>query len=523
MISCKKMKPSKLCRRTYFLRTGTAPTVSEMARELGPELANIVIDTLEPSQRSAVQPDRLELSDEHSTQSRHDTEAVRGQIHEHILQIGGNVSHRVDGYWRKRLKQTAAAGISSDEVDFIKFDCRQKIGIARDEERKRYDALLEEMEARLEKRFWEEKGNLHRSYAEARQLWGKFVCQKVRKQAKDMLCKIASYYRAKLEREVSGRMKQEKDRIIKEMEQIVKTAVDQQKRMDERAIQWLVNQYEELLKFISEYNECLDTVEMTREICRLHFGRHECHSTQVSKHSLIDGNQLEPEGSVPNCSPADELEGGVHIALASLSKCNVFVVNQCLPEPVPEPAICDEDASTTTREELFGSEDYKSTNEDESIVSSIEKITIGGLTYAQPKYYKKIYNEIFPEFAISWEKMSTSGTGNELDNVDCSIQEQCSSISSDTTRVIHSETIQSEPSYRESYDPIAEIHDILGSIDQFPPSEILPAEEQFGELFDLTKSDEEISLTAESFATRYIRATSDDFDTMFPRNGDKES
>lgn len=226
MISCKKMKPSKLCRRTYFLRTGTAPTVSEMARELGPELANIVIDTLEPSQRSAVQPDRLELSDEHSTQSRHDTEAVRGQIHEHILQIGGNVSHRVDGYWRKRLKQTAAAGISSDEVDFIKFDCRQKIGIARDEERKRYDALLEEMEARLEKRFWEEKGNLHRSYAEARQLWGKFVCQKVRKQAKDMLCKIASYYRAKLEREVSGRMKQEKDRIIKEMEQIVKTAVE---------------------------------------------------------------------------------------------------------------------------------------------------------------------------------------------------------------------------------------------------------------------------------------------------------
>uniref|UniRef100_A0A182NNX1 Uncharacterized protein n=1 Tax=Anopheles dirus TaxID=7168 RepID=A0A182NNX1_9DIPT len=189
------------------------------------------------------------------TGTPHDCATVRGQIHDHILQLGGKISQRVDGYWKNRLKQTAASGIDQDKVDFLRFEFRQKLAIARDEERRRYDDLLESMACRLEQQFWEEKGDLHRSYAKARKLWGEFVCRKVRKQAKDMLCQIASYYRAQLEREVTHRMQLEKNRIIQEMEQIVKTAVEQQKRMDERAIQWMMNQYEELLKFISDYND----------------------------------------------------------------------------------------------------------------------------------------------------------------------------------------------------------------------------------------------------------------------------
>uniref|UniRef100_A0A182QE64 Uncharacterized protein n=1 Tax=Anopheles farauti TaxID=69004 RepID=A0A182QE64_9DIPT len=195
-----------------------------MRRELGPDLANIVIATLQPSQRSAVQPDRMVVPP-FEVGSTLDSGTVRGQIHDHILRLGGKISQRVDGYWRNRLQETAAASVGSDEMDFLRFEFRQKVAIARDEERQRYDDLLERMTSRMEQRFWEEKGDLHRSYAKARELWGEFVCRKVRKQAKDMLCQIASHYRAQLEREVTRRTQIEQDRIVQEMEQIVKIAV----------------------------------------------------------------------------------------------------------------------------------------------------------------------------------------------------------------------------------------------------------------------------------------------------------
>uniref|UniRef100_A0A182MQT6 Uncharacterized protein n=1 Tax=Anopheles culicifacies TaxID=139723 RepID=A0A182MQT6_9DIPT len=495
-----------------------------MVNELGSDLASIVIETLEPSQRSAVQPDCVALPD--GLPQPHEPDAIREQIHEHILQIGGKISHRVDGYWRRRLKQAAAAGVSPEEVDFLNFEYRQKISIARDEERKRYDELLEKMEKRLEQRFWEEKGNLHRSYAEARQLWGEFVCRKVRKQARDMLCKIARYYRSKLEQEVNRRMQHEKDRIIKEMEQIVKTAVDQQKRIDDRAIQWLVYQYEELLKFISEYNQCLDTVEMTREICRLQFEQQECHSVQVSGHSLIFDDRLDHQEPDVNSSFTDDLEGGIEIASTSLSKYNVFVVNQCLPEPVSEPTVSEDEheSSTTVADSLIDqSEEYETISEASGATSSLEKIVIGGLTYAQPKYYKKVYNDVFRDVVMNWETINPSEISQERNKGKCCVQDESSSASSDGSQRIDAVSVQSEPSYRESYDPIVEINDILRPKDDVLSAEepILP--EEFGELFDLSKSDEEISLVAESFAAKYIRATSEDFEEMFAKSSDVES
>ncbi|XP_052898270.1 uncharacterized protein LOC128305032 [Anopheles moucheti] len=512
MTSCERKRPSKLCRRTYFLRTGTAPTISEMVNELGPDLASVVIGTLEPSQRSAVQQDCTVLPERVSPP--HESDTVRGQIHDHILQIGGKISHRVDGYWRQRMKQTAAASVSPDEVDFLKFEYRQKINIARDEERKRYDELLKTMEKALKERFWEEKGELHRSYAEARKVWGEFVCRKVRKQAKDMLCKIACYYRTKLEREVTCRMQQEKTRIIQEMEQIVKTAVDQQKHIDNRAIQWLVYQYEELLKFISEYNKCLDTVEMTREICRLHCGQQVCRSTQLSTTSLIFEDQLEHQEPDVNNSLMADLEEDIQIVSTSLSKFNVFVVNQCLPEPVAEPTVSEEESvsTTTMAESLVG---YESIVDEDSVASTIEKVVIGGLTYAQPKYYKKVYNDMFRDVVMSWETINAS-EGNRVQDKSCS-------VSSDDTKTIDSESGRSEPSYRESYDPIVEINDILGLKEDVQPAEETIPPEEFGELFDLSKSVEEISLVAESFAVQYIHATSDDFEAMFPKSSEANS
>ncbi|XP_053665865.1 uncharacterized protein LOC128715009 [Anopheles marshallii] len=518
MTSCKKKIPSKLCRRTYFLQTGTAPTISEMANELGPDLASVVVGTLQPSQRSAVQPDCIALPE--GLSPPHESDTIRGQIHEHILQIGGNISHRVDGYWRQRVKQTAAESVSPDEVDFLKFEYRQKINIARDEERKRYDELLRKMEKTLEQRFWEEKGDLHRGYAEARKVWGEFVCRKVRKQAKDMLCKMACYYRTKLEREVTCRMQQEKSRIMKEMEKIVKTAVDQQKHIDDRAIQWLVYQYEELLKFISEYNQCLDTVEMTREICRLHYGQQKCHSTQMSTHSLIFEDRLDNHERSVNRSLTVDLEEGIQIASTSLSKFNVFVVNQCLPEPVAESTVSDEaSVSTTTMAESlvdqYASEDYESICDEDSVTSTLEKVVIGGLTYAQPKYYKKVYNDMFRDVAMHWETLNPPEKSG--------VQDVSCSASSDDTKTIDSDSGRSEPSYRESYDPIAEMNDVLGLNEDVLPVEETILPEEFGELYDLSKSEEEISLVADRFAEQYIRATSDDFEAMFPKSSDAES
>uniref|UniRef100_A0A182J344 Uncharacterized protein n=1 Tax=Anopheles atroparvus TaxID=41427 RepID=A0A182J344_ANOAO len=527
--------PSKLCRRTYFLQSGTAPSISEMRNELGPELADIIIATLQPSQRTAVQPDRLVVVSGESALAgggggEYDAERVRGDIHEHILRLGGSISQRVQGYWRERLRTAATAvGSSSDDVDFLRFECRQKVSIARDEERRRYDALLREMEETMRRRFWEEKGELHRSYAKARALWGEFVCRKVRKQAKDMLCKIAARFRTQLEQEVNRRMQVEKTRIVREMEHIVKTAVDQQKRIDERAMQWMIYQYEELLKFINEYDGCLQVVEMTRELCNIHANPRECRSTQVSNCSTPNADRPLEVGATSSTSHKHsirslELADDVEFPSTDLAQCNVFIVSQCLPGPEPDPAR--EEARSSIELPLEPSTDLAAgvgeeiTFDEDSERSSIEKIVIGGLTYAQPKYYNKTYNELFGDVTLRWERIDPEERSVVADNIPDAVA--TGPCSSDASSICHEDCSESQPSYRESYDPIVEISETL-----LPSMERVSVVEdgqgaEFGVLFDPAKSESELAEVADRFALRYIRATSSDFELMFPKEGNVE-
>ncbi|XP_050095483.1 uncharacterized protein LOC126577694 [Anopheles aquasalis] len=268
-VECRR-KPPKLCRRTFFLRNGSAPTRSEMSEQLGDELADVVLATLQPSQRAALPVDRMVFTEGHKslTAGGRDSDKVRGQIHDHIMKIGDNVSQRLEGYWRKRVKETATSVVTADDLDFVRFECQQKIAIARDEERKRYERLLMEKEETMRRHFREEKDDLHRSYGEARSLWGHFVCRKVRTQAKQLLCQIAARYRVKLEQELNQRLQQETARMETEMEAIVRRALDHQKRVHEQTIEWLIYQYEEQLRFANEYSRCLQTVEIVREFCR---------------------------------------------------------------------------------------------------------------------------------------------------------------------------------------------------------------------------------------------------------------
>ncbi|XP_049548354.1 uncharacterized protein LOC125959571 [Anopheles darlingi] len=220
-------KPPKLCRRTFFLRNGSAPTRSEMTDQLGGELADVILATLQPSQRAALPVDRMVLTEAQKSIVRgKDSDEVRGQIHDHIMKIGDNVSQRLEGYWRKRIRETATSVVTANDLDFVRFECNQRITIARDEERKRYERLLVEKEEELRCRLREEKGDLHRSYGKARALWGQFVCRKVRAQAKQLLCQIAARYRVKLEQELNQRLQQERARIVTEMEGIVRRALE---------------------------------------------------------------------------------------------------------------------------------------------------------------------------------------------------------------------------------------------------------------------------------------------------------
>ncbi|XP_052864101.1 uncharacterized protein LOC128270727 [Anopheles cruzii] len=263
-------RPSKLCRRTFFLQTGTAPTLSEMRSEMGDDLADVILATLEPNQRAAVPAECVVVTEDAPVAPaavEHDAEQVRGQIHEHILNIGGHVSKRIEGYWRHRLEEVASAAVGADDVDFLLFECKQKIAIARDEERQRYERLAQETEEALRSRLAEEKGDIHRSYAETRALWARFVCRKVRAQAKKLLCDIAAHYRVHVEREVNRRLEDERTQIRTEMEEVVRAAVEQQRRTDERAMEWLIYQYVELLKFTNEYQACIETVAIVREVC----------------------------------------------------------------------------------------------------------------------------------------------------------------------------------------------------------------------------------------------------------------
>ncbi|XP_058056403.1 uncharacterized protein LOC131207791 [Anopheles bellator] len=413
MAAARPTKPSKLCRRTFFLQTATAPTRSEMRSELGNDLADVILATLEPNQRAAVPADRVVVTEDAPVAPAavgHDAEQVRDQIHEHILNIGGHVSKRMEGYWRHRLKEVASAAVGADDVDFLRFECKQKIAIARDEERQRYERLAQETEEALRSRFTEEKGELHRSYAEARALWARFVCRKVRAQAKKLLCDIAAHYRVHVEREVNRRLEVERTQIRAEMEEVVRAAVEQQQRTDERAMEWLIYQYEELLKFTNEYQACMETVAIVREVC----------------------NQQ-----------------------ASVNGLNNFP------------------------------------------------------------------SELFNNLAIEWKKLDQKPRSVSRD-----VQYHCEAISDLENDVVEDkkisrESLESGPSYRESFDATVALSDIQHQRQSASLYQRPTEEHCFGELFDPTISEDRIEDFVDSILPRYIRATDEDFVAMFEKQNEE--
>ncbi|XP_035777912.1 uncharacterized protein LOC118459017 [Anopheles albimanus] len=453
-------KPPKLCRRTFFLRNGSAPTRSEMREELGGELADVILATLQPSQRAALPVDRLVLTKGHKSlvTGGRDSEEVRGQIHDHIMKIGGNVSQRLEGYWRQRMKETAASVVAADDLDFVRFECKQKIAIARDEERKRYEWLWREKEEVMLCRFRQEKDDLQRSYGEARDLWGRFVCRKVRTQAKQLLCQIAARYRVKLEQELNQRLQQERARMMTEMEEIVRRALEYQKRMHEQTIELVAYQHEKQLQFKEEELPPEDK----------------------------DSSSLILYGTQSSSMSASELRDHA-----------LFVISQCL-------AMLDDDLKSQSKEK------DKEVNQPEQTVADPFEMD------RQP--YPR---DIFDDLEMNWKKkdpIESSPFARAADtSPEANIDRRSIGMFRGPTRgQISQEPLATVSSYRDSYDTVTEPNDVLSLVTSDRAIERVP-DERFDELFDLQKSEDQIAQLADSIVPAYIQATDDDYAEMFPK------
>lgn len=210
----------KLCKRTYFLQNGTVPTQSAMRQELGSELANVILECLSPACQAWMGVDRqLRGPSEYCL----DPDELRSNIHEHILNIGQQAEDRLER--RRRRMVNKKKGIDVEELEFVKFECRQKIEIARDEERKRMEQQLLGAVAEMSEKFLEMKKKLGLDFCRERREMARFMCRNLRSQARELIGKIAKQYREEMEKEVTLRVDKAILTINDQLDEIVQAAV----------------------------------------------------------------------------------------------------------------------------------------------------------------------------------------------------------------------------------------------------------------------------------------------------------
>ncbi|XP_065084343.1 uncharacterized protein LOC135706625 [Ochlerotatus camptorhynchus] len=404
----------KLCKRTYYLQNGTVPTQSTMRQELGSEMANVILECMSPACQAWMGVDRrLRGPSEYCMAP----DELKSNIHEHILNIGRQAEDRLD---RRRRRMVKKKNIDIEELEFVKFECRQKIEIARDEERKIMEQQLFDAQAEMGDKFQTMKKELEEDFCRERREMSKIMCRNLRSQARELIVKIAKQYREKIENEVTERVDKAILKIHDQLDVVVRTAVQKQKDVDLKEMRKMSYRYEELLKNVQHREACRQLTTLAQQICSkwIETSKHAFNPEISCQTSLV---MPEVEHNVES-NAIDDSEGFVESS-SFLETDDMFVIEACFMMPGPSPVYS---------LAVSGSE-YES----ETSSSTLEAITFEGNVYAQPEYYRKFHEKLFPTPMLKWESI-------KLDEQFTSTVEELTPIDSDFTREVTNQILANQ-------------------------------------------------------------------------------
>ncbi|XP_055642672.1 uncharacterized protein LOC129779296 [Toxorhynchites rutilus septentrionalis] len=465
-MSSKTEKCDKLCRRGHFLRHDSVPNELDMRRELGSQLADAIMETMSPACKAwmgigkkLVGPGRFCSN----------TVELKANIHEYIVHYGSS----------DERKRKAERIFSKEQLELCKFECRQKIGIARDEERKRMQEQLEEATLKLEEKFNVMKAKLEEDFVKARRENAKFMCRNLRKQAQQLIKSITRRYRTQLEEEVSARVNLEVKRLSEQIESVVQNAVEKQKAIDTMAMQKMCYRYEEMLKNAEHQAACRQLTSLTHEICSC-----------WAKHFEPPSN---PVLSCPNCNAVVPLPSSESDSV-SVQERKVLVGSSELLDPI--------DVFFVETCPMMPEADSTSSSETAAIVEAdsshtLEAITFDGRVYAQPQYYRKIHEQLFPTPMITWENFEPESVAEER------------SIDSDFIREMVERILADDEVFKDKSDlPVEQEATATETVSEAAAglSSSMSSISDISDLFDLEQTENAIEILVNGITLKYIRA-----------------
>ncbi|XP_029725026.1 uncharacterized protein LOC115264985 [Aedes albopictus] len=479
----------KLCKRSFFLQSGTVPSQTGMRHELGSEVADVILECMSSQCQAWMGVDRkLQGPSVYCL----DPEQLKHNIHEHILQLGQQAEDRLERRRRRKAKKKDI----SEELEFVKFECRQKIEIARDEERKRMEALLEEAKFELAEKFQLMKKELGEDYCRGRREMAQFMCRNLRNQVRGLLVQIAQRYRVELDHEVDTRVSKEFRRIADQLDEIVQDAVNHQKAIDEEAMRKMCYRYEELLRNVRHREACSQLTTLAQQICSqwIELSKQKMNPDISCQTSFVIPEPTTTDaGSDMTSAESEGFEGPNSL----LELDEIFVIESCFMHPGPSPVYS-----------------YASSSFEEDVPESsttLEAFTFEGNVYAQPKYFQKVYEQLFPTPMLTWEPR----TAEEEPRLS---MDSLLPINSDFTRNVVNQILNNADLQEED---VSEVQ--LTSIDLdvepsalYEPSEcddslLSSSETTVSGLFALEKSESAINILANGIVLKYVRATEKDF------------
>ncbi|XP_055543979.1 uncharacterized protein LOC129729441 [Wyeomyia smithii] len=471
-MSAKFTRPSKLCKRTHFLRTpDSVPTQSQMRHELESNLANVILKLMSPACQQWMGVDRKLKG---PTIYCADSDELKDAIHEHILKLGQEAEDKRS----RRRKRVIKKKNLNEEVEFLKFECRQKIEIARQEEQNKMQVKLSEAKSELEYKFSKMNSELGDDYLRARREMAKFMCKNFRKQAANLIERIVQQYRRHLEQEVRQKVNEEVQRMTGQIDEVVRAAVDHQKDLDTKAMQRMCYRYEELIQNFEHREAFHALTELSQRICsRLatlcrSAGNQEtsCQTSFINPEHV--SYQLDANNSRVSIK-TDYLESSDY-----LEEDDIFIVEACFMTPDPSPVYSPSEVSLDSARSSSSSEPiYDKYSQFRCKMQ--EQLSLLPMVSWAPFYYMEQSSHSIMETSII-------GSNNSRDSENNIVEDE-------------------KPSEREIQVTKTDLQRVSPP-ESFKTSSAVASESSISELFALNKSNTAIDVVVNGITLKYIRA-----------------
>ncbi|XP_058454877.1 uncharacterized protein LOC131432557 [Malaya genurostris] len=467
-------KSGKLHRRSHFLRSGTVPTQTRMRNEIGSDLANVIMELMSPACQQWMGVHRKLLG---PSVYCVDNDELKAKIHEHILLVGKEAEDKLERRRRRIVKKKDLR----EEKEFIKFECQQKIELARNEERKRLERQLNAVKLAWEEKFRIMKSKLGEDYLVARREMTRFMCKNMRIQARHLIGTIARKYKTHLEEEVSRRVNSEVLRLADQVSDFVQAAVEKQKDVDTKAMQQLCFRYEELIRNLRNQEACRQLTRLSQQICSRWT---ELCRRPSNQEISCQTSFFVPEPSCAVLSESIAVSQGFEGPSEFLEENDLFVIETCPMTPEPSPVYSV--ATITTESSTWSSGPVNSFIVDEKIFEELSTT---------------IRNRLPPVSSITWKSVKKP-------SMYINYGTKPPSIDSNFTRDIVDYILATEDMSRE------EAYISTMKLDMSDPekSSSTASDASISELFDVEKQESEIELMVNGITLKYIRATERDFE-----------